>query len=170
MKSWKPISNHTSFPASKAQANPTTRILHRRIMHNYYSPDLFYATRIVKTTSWSPHATCSTKLPNEPSSSGTPSSGIHEFRAPFRLFERMLRSEIRPDNFTSAAWPDKTLRVVHVKVVFPSGSAKILITTARSWAVIRNRAFFFCEARHVFRGINELDLVLMERDDFWLQN
>ncbi|GER56790.1 pentatricopeptide repeat-containing protein [Striga asiatica] len=82
-----------------------------------------------------------------------------EFRAAFRLFERMLCSETRPNTFTSPAWPNYTLRVVHVKVVISFGLSLDFICN-RTLLSRYLESGLFCEACRVFRRINEPDLFL----------
>ncbi|CAN4088076.1 unnamed protein product [Withania somnifera] len=151
-----------------------TKELHAFIIKTHLSHDPFYATRILRFYALNNNIISARNLFDK-----TPHRTIylwnslirayaraHNFRAAFSLFKDMLRSDIKPDNFTFAClvrassenFDVHSLRILHGGVVL-SGLQWDFICSSQLVSAY-SRLGCIVDASKVFSGITEPDLVL----------
>lgn len=151
-----------------------TRILHALIIKNHLSFDPFYVTRILRFYAINYDLVSARYLFDR-----TPQRSVylwnsiirayaqaHLFLDAFVLFKNMLSSETQPDNYTFACiaracaekFDVEALRLVHGKVVAFGLGLDFICNSAL--VSCYSKLGLVDEASYVFRGIDELDLVL----------
>lgn len=151
-----------------------TKQLHALILKTHLSHDPFYATRIVRfyAVNGDLHSAC--KLFDEsPSQSVYLWNSIirahaqaHKFEEAFSLFTKMLRTEIKPDNFTyaciiracSESFDLEGLKLVHCGVTVSGLGLDSICSSALVTAY--SKLGLVDEASRVFYGTPQQDLVL----------
>lgn len=151
-----------------------TKQLHALILKTHLSHDPFYATRIVRfyAVNGDLHSAC--KLFDEsPSQSVYLWNSIirahaqaHKFEEAFSPFTKMLRTEIKPDNFTyaciiracSESFYLEGLKLVHCGVTVSGLGLDSICSSALVTAY--SKLGLVDEASRVFYGIPQQDLVL----------